>query len=63
MHRVLLYGMLIPGVLGIATLAAVVLPGDGDDLTLTRLLLGCAAMIAVQVSGGFIGGRIAGRRM
>lgn len=63
MTRVFLYGMVIPGMLGLAMLALVVLPGDGDDLTLTRLLAGCAAMIAVQVAGGFIGGRVAGRRL
>ncbi|WP_162637682.1 hypothetical protein [Streptomyces qinglanensis] len=37
-------------------LAAVVLPGDGADLTMTRLLIGCGAMASVQVGGGFVGG-------
>lgn len=62
MLRVWLYAMLLPGLLGIAALAAIVLPGDGDDLTLTRLLTGCGVMIAVQVIGGYVGGRAAVRR-
>ncbi|WP_406730875.1 hypothetical protein [Streptomyces sp. NBC_01794] len=61
MMRVWLYGMVIPGLLGLAALAAIVLPGDGDDLTYTRLLIGCGSMIAVCIGGGFLGGRAAGR--
>lgn len=60
--RIWLYAMLIPGALGIATLAAIVLPGDGDDLSLTRLLVGAGAMILVQCGGAFIGGKAAVRR-
>ncbi|UJV42064.1 hypothetical protein [Streptomyces sp. AMCC400023] len=60
--RIWLYGMVIPGALGIAALAAVVETVDGEDLTLTRLLAGCGAMIAVQIIGGFVGGRAAARR-
>ncbi|WP_406418473.1 hypothetical protein [Streptomyces sp. NBC_01614] len=63
MLRVWLYGMVIPGALGLAVMAAIVLPGDGSDLTYTRLLTGCGALIAVCIAGGFVGGRIAGRRM
>lgn len=63
MLRVWLYGMVIPGALGLAVMAAIVLPGDGSDLTYTRLLAGCGALIAVCIAGGFVGGRIAGRRM
>jgi hypothetical protein len=63
MLRIRLYGMVIPGILGLASMAAIVLPGDGDDLTYVRLLSGCAAMIAVCVAGGYVGGRVAGRRM
>jgi hypothetical protein len=55
--------MVIPGILGLASMAAIVLPGDGDDLTYVQLLSGCAAMIAVCVAGGYVGGRVAGRRM
>jgi hypothetical protein len=62
MMRIWLYGMAIPGILGLAVMAAIVLPGDGGDLTLTRLLIGCGAMIAVQVCGGYVGGRTAVRR-
>jgi len=59
--RIFIYGMLIPGILALSSLAAVVLPG-GDDLSLTRLLLGCGAMLAIQVTGGFAGGWLAGRQ-
>lgn len=62
MRRIWLYTMLLPGLLGIAALAAIVLPGPGSDLTLTRLLTGCAAMIAIQAGGGYLGGRAATRR-
>lgn len=58
--RTLVYGMLIPGALGLSAMAAIVLPG-GDNLTMTRLLTGCAAMFLVQVAGGYVGGRLAGR--
>lgn len=63
MLRIWLYGMVLPGMLGLAAMAAIVLPGDGDDLTYPRLLFGCAAMIAVCVAGGYVGGRAAGRRL
>lgn len=57
--RTFVYGMVIPGILGLGVLAAVVIPGA--DLSLPRLLLGCAGMIVVQIVGGFLGGRAAGR--
>lgn len=60
MTRIWIYGMAIPALLGIATMAAVVLPGPG--LTLTRLLAGGAATIAVQVTAAYIGSRAAVRR-
>ncbi|WP_329336116.1 hypothetical protein OG252_13170 [Streptomyces sp. NBC_01352] len=60
MTRIWLYTVAFPGLLGLATMAAIVLPGD--DLTLTRLLAGCGAMIAVQVIGGYLGGRASVRR-
>lgn len=63
MLRAWLYGTVIPGALGLAAMAAVVLPGDGTDLTYTRLFAGCGALIAVCIVGGFVGGRIAGRQM
>jgi hypothetical protein len=62
MLRAWFYVMVIPGVLGLAAMAAIVLP-YGDDLSLARLLVGCAAMIVVQVAGGFVGGRVTGRRL
>lgn len=55
MLRLWLYAMVVPGVLGLAAMAAIVLP-HGNDLTLTRLLAGCSAMITVQVVGGAVGG-------
>jgi hypothetical protein len=61
MIRFFLCSILIPGVLGLAVLAAIVLPGDGDDLTLTRLLVGCGAMVVIQVSGGVVVGWLFGR--
>ena len=60
MTRIWIYGMVIPALLGIATMAAVVLPGPG--LTLTRLLAGGVAMIAVQVTAAYIGSRVAVRQ-
>ncbi|GAA3155490.1 hypothetical protein ACFQ0X_44125 [Streptomyces rectiviolaceus] len=59
--RLFLYGMAIPGFVGLAAMAGVVLPGDGDDLSLPRLLAGGFTMMAIQIGGGFVGGRIAGR--
>lgn len=53
------YTTVLPALLGLAVMAAVVLPGD--DLTLTRLLFGCGAMIAVQVVTAYLGGRMAAR--
>lgn len=53
------YTTALPALLGLAVMAAVVLPGD--DLTLTRLLSGFGAMIAVQVVTAHLGGRVAAR--
>ncbi|MEU4967763.1 hypothetical protein [Streptomyces smyrnaeus] len=63
MLRLWLYGMVIPGVLGLVAMAAIVLPGDGGDLTYTRLLTGGGALIATCVLGGYVGGRVAWRRL
>lgn len=60
MTRIWIYGMVIPALLGLATLAAIVLPGD--DLTYTRLLVGCGVMIAVMTVAGYVGGRVVARR-
>lgn len=59
--RIAVYGMLIPGLIGLTAMAAIVLPGGGNDLSLTRLLCGGAVMTAIQIIGGYTGGRIAGR--
>jgi hypothetical protein len=61
MRRLWLYATITPGLLGLTALAAIVLPGNGDDLTLTRVLIGCGAMIAVQFVGGYLGARTARR--
>lgn len=34
-----------PCVLGLAAMAAIVLPGEGSDLSMMRLLVGCSMMI------------------
>ena len=62
MLRVWVYGMAIPGILGLAAMAAIVLP-DGGNLGWARLLSGCGALIGVCIAGGFVGGRLAGRRL
>ncbi|WP_330335736.1 hypothetical protein OHS33_39520 (plasmid) [Streptomyces sp. NBC_00536] len=59
--RFLLWVVLLPGLIGIAAMAAVLLPG-ANDLSLPRVLAGGAAMMAVQVAGGWIGGYQLGRR-
>jgi hypothetical protein len=38
-------------------MAAIVIPRGGHELTWPRLLSGCAALVVVQVGGGYIGGR------
>lgn len=60
--RLAIYGMLIPGVIGIAAMAAIVLPRGGHELSWPRLVAGCVALLAVQIGGGYIGGRLYGRR-
>ncbi|MFE9003059.1 hypothetical protein ACFYOY_13100 [Streptomyces sp. NPDC007875] len=60
----LLYTMILPGLLGVGALASIVLPfaRDGHELTFPRLLAGCAAMLVIQIGGGFIAGYSIGRR-
>lgn len=60
MLRIWLYGIVLPMLLGLTVLAVIALPGD--DLTVTRLLVGCGVMIAVQTIGGYVGGRAVARR-
>lgn len=59
--RLIVTGMLIPGILGIAAMAAIVIPRGGHDLTWPRLLAGCTALVVVQVAGAYIAGRAFGR--
>lgn len=58
--RTFIYGMIIPGILALGAMAAIVLPGD--NLSMTRLLTGCGAMLVVQITGSLVGGYIAGRQ-
>jgi hypothetical protein len=58
--KLIVFGMLIPGVLGLAAMAAIVVPG-GDELTWPRLAAGCAALVATQIIGGYLGGRVSAR--
>lgn len=57
------FGMLVPGIIGLAAMAAIVLPRGGHELTWPRLLAGCATLITVQLAGGIIGGRLAVRQL
>lgn len=59
--RLIVTGMLIPGVLGIGAMAAIVIPRGGHELTWPRLLTGLATMVVVQVVGGYIAGRLSVR--
>ncbi|MGW3954019.1 hypothetical protein ACWEKM_24565 [Streptomyces sp. NPDC004752] len=56
------YGMLIPTIIGASTLAAIVLPRGSNELTWPRFITGCASFVTIQLIGGYIGGRLAGRR-
>lgn len=56
--RLFVYGMVIPGAIGLAVFAAFVLPGE---LTWMRLIIGGLVMVAVQATGGYVGGRLAVR--
>lgn len=62
MARSFVLGMVIPSLLGLAAMAAIVIPRGGHELTWPRLLAGCAALVATQVVCAFIGGRVARRR-
>jgi len=44
----------IPCTLGLAAMAAIVLPGPGDDLGLTRLLVGCSMLILFPAAAALI---------
>lgn len=64
MAKHLLYTMILPGLLGLGVMASMVLPfaRGGHELTWPRLLAGCSALIVIQVGGGYIAGRMIGRR-
>lgn len=62
MARVVVYGMVIPSVLGLVAMAAIVIPRGGHELSWPRLLAGCAALVVIQVVGGYVGGRAATRK-
>lgn len=59
--RFVLYGMLIPGLAGIAAMAAVLLPGGARDLTVPRLLAGGGAYLLAQLAVSWIVGYLYGR--
>ncbi|CAM5373020.1 Integral membrane protein OS=Streptomyces fumanus OX=67302 GN=GCM10018772_70690 PE=4 SV=1 [Streptomyces fumanus] len=59
--RTILLAVLPAGLLGIATAAAVWLPGGGD-LSWTRFLLGCALWLVAQIGGSAVLGYFVGRR-
>ncbi|MEV6421833.1 hypothetical protein [Streptomyces sp. NPDC051662] len=61
--RLLAYGMLVPGIIGSAAMAAIVLPRGGHELTWPRLLAGCATLLTIQLAGALIGGRLAVRQL
>lgn len=59
--RLIVTGMVIPGVLGIGAMAAIVIPRGEHELSWPRLLSGLAAMLVVQVVGGYVAGRLSVR--
>jgi hypothetical protein len=59
--RLIVTGMLIPGVLGIGAMAAIVIPRGGDELSWPRLLAGLGALMIVQIGGGYLAGRLSVR--
>jgi hypothetical protein len=61
-RRTIVTALVIPGILGLAAMAAIVLPRGGHELTWPRLLSGCAAMVVIQFLGGLIAGRRQARR-
>lgn len=51
--RNFLWGVVIPCALGIGVMAAIVLPGSGEELSMARLLTGCSAMILIPAVAAF----------
>lgn len=49
--RLIIYGNLIPYGIGLVAMSAIVLPGDGADLTFKRLLIGLGVLGAIQIVG------------
>lgn len=60
--RQVLATMVVPLVLGIAGMAAVVLPRGGHELTWPRLIAGLGILGVFQVGGGYVTGRICARK-
>ncbi|MFF2731759.1 hypothetical protein ACFVS9_28110 [Streptomyces sp. NPDC058008] len=44
----------IPCTLGLAAMAAIVLPGPGEDLGMTRLLVGCSMLILFPAGAAWL---------
>lgn len=59
--RSILYGVALPGLAALTSLAAIVLP-NGDQLGWLRFSIGMAVYLAVQVGGSIIAGCVIRRR-
>ena len=59
--RQILTGVLPPVLLGHLAMAAIVLTA-GRELTRARLATGIVALLVVSVTGGYIAGRLSGRK-
>lgn len=54
MLQIWLRGVVAPCALGVAAMAAIVLPGSGEDLGMTRLLVGCSMLIIVPAGASWV---------
>ncbi|MGW2725372.1 hypothetical protein [Streptomyces sp. NPDC001492] len=59
--RLIVWTMLVPGLVGIAVMGAILWPVH-DNIPWPRLLVAGAAMAAVQLAGGALGGFLVGYR-
>ncbi|MFD9453468.1 hypothetical protein ACFWBC_10305 [Streptomyces sp. NPDC059985] len=59
--RLILLAVVLPGLVGLAVMAGVLLP-TGDHLSWPRLLAGVLALVTVQAAGGWFIGYWVGRR-
>lgn len=61
MLRIWLRDVVAPCALGLAVMAAIVLPGSGDGLGMTRLLIGCSTLILFPAAAAWFSLRRARR--